>query len=85
MSSPNAAELLPDNIPALQEFITSFDRQLQELDAELKRLFAMEDPAKGIFFSQEIHLNRQQKNQLQVHRQFAQVRLNRLRLEASPF
>lgn len=85
MSSPSDAESLPDNIPALQELIASFDRQLQELDAEQKRLFAAEDPANGIFLSQEIHLNRQQKNQLQVHRQFAQTRLNRLRMEASPF
>ncbi len=85
MSSPNDAESLPDNIPALEERVAACQQRLQELDDEQRRLMRAEKPAEGVFFAQEIHANRQAKNQLQVEMQFAQVRLNRLKIEVEPF
>jgi len=85
VSNPNDAESLPNSIPELLTLIDQYTQELTALDAEQKRLFAAEDPARGIFFAAEIHQNRQTKNQMQVQVQYAQVRLNRLKMEAEPF
>lgn len=85
MTNPSDAGSLPNSIPEVQEILDRYQQELKALDAEQKRLFAAEDPAKGVYFAAEIHQNRQAKNQLQVQMQFAQVRLNRLKMEAEPF
>ncbi|UZP67230.1 hypothetical protein N1030_16795 [Desulfovibrio mangrovi] len=84
MTNPSDAESLPNSIPALEELVASYQQQLKTLDEKQKRLFEAEDPKNGIFFANEIHANRQEKNQMQVQMQFAQVRLNRLKMEAEP-
>ena len=76
---------LPETMPELEVMITELEARLAACDQEQKDLMAAEDPANGVFHAAEIHANRQQKNQLEATRQFAQVRLNRLRMEAEPF
>lgn len=82
MTNPNDAESLPNSLPELEDLVAQYITQMQLCDATYKDLLHREDPANGVFFAAEIHENRQEKNQLEVQKQFAEVRLNRLRMEA---
>lgn len=85
MSNPNDAESLPNNIPALLELVADYELQLKALDEKQKSLFEAEDPKAGVFFANEIHMNRQAKNIMQVQQQFAKNRLSRMKMESEPF
>lgn len=81
-TQPPETTALPETIGELEAMAEDLTRQMDACDTRCAELMAAEDPAKGIVHAAEIHANRQQKNQLAVTRQFVQVHLNRLRLDA---
>ncbi|MCG8531254.1 MAG: hypothetical protein MI749_11370 [Desulfovibrionales bacterium] len=76
---------MPTTIPEVEALIRQYTDEIKAIEVAFRELVASEDPAKGIFHAAEIHENRQQKNVVEVNRQFATNRLNRLRMEAEPF
>ena len=85
MTSQNDAESLPVTIPEVEELIKQYDSEIKAIEDAFRELVASENPSEGIFHAAEIHENRQRKNVALVNKQFATNRLNRLRMEASPF
>lgn len=76
---------LPDDIPALEAQIAEIEQARADCEATLRRLVESEDLANGVYFAQEIHEARQLKLQLQVQKELRRVRINRIRLQVSPF
>lgn len=80
MTSPNDAasesEIIAECEAAIAEFAAQRDANL----ARIRQLMAEEDPAQGIFHSQEIHRLQQDKLRLDVEIEFKRKRINRIRL-----
>ena len=56
---------------------------LTETEQAIKDTMAKEDPARGIWFAQEIHRLQQEKLILQTRRDLRKVRIRRMMLEDS--
>lgn len=78
-SPPEGGQALPDSIDELEAQLVDLRRLKAEQAETARRLMAEEDPAKGLFFAQEIHRARQDKLRLEVEIQFRVNKINRLR------
>ena len=74
---------LPASQPALESEIATIDSLLLETEARLKECMMAENPAKGVFFAQEIHALQKEKLVLQTRRELRKTRIRRLLFAAA--
>lgn len=70
-------------IQALQAEMAAFAEQGKACAARIRELRASEDPARGVFFAQEIFAATQEKLRLEVEAEFKRKKINRIRLGIS--
>lgn len=74
---------LPASQPALESEIATIDSLLLETEAQLKERMMAENPAKGVFFAQEIHALQKEKLVLQTRRELRKTHIRRLLFAAA--
>jgi hypothetical protein len=70
-------------IRALQAEMEAFAEQGRACAARIRELRGAEDPARGVFFAQEIFAATQEKLRLEVEAEFKRKKINRIRLGIS--
>ena len=69
---------MPQTQTELEAEIAILDTMLAETEATLRDLVARENPAKGVFFAQEIHTLRQQKLVLKTRQELRRTHIRRI-------
>ena len=71
---------LPTDIPGLTAELAELEKRLSACQEDIQKLMAAEDPAKGVFYSAEIHDAKKTLMMLRYQKDLRTVRLNHLRV-----
>ncbi|WP_291325047.1 hypothetical protein [Desulfovibrio sp. UCD-KL4C] len=68
------------SIPEIEKAIKSFEKELEACKERIQKLLKSENPAKGIYFAQEIFESKRDKLRLEVEITSRKNKINRIKL-----